>query len=73
MPAYGADQTKTGHGIYAEEAGMILDRLAGEQATVVGRDNAKNGPDKIVDAAPIQCKYCKTAYSSVNSCFKNVR
>lgn len=69
--AYGADQTKTGHGIYAEEAGTILDRLAGEQATVVGRDNAKNGPDKIVDASPIQCKYCKTAYSSVNSCFKS--
>lgn len=68
--AYGADQTKTGHGIYAEEAGTFLDRLAGEQATVVGRDNAKNGPDKIVDASPIQCKYCKTAYSSVNSCFK---
>ena len=69
--AYGADQTKTGHGIYAEEAGTILDRLAGEQATVVRRDNAKNGPDKIVDASPIQCKYCKTAYSSVNSCFEN--
>ena len=69
--AYGADQTKTGHGIYAEEAGTILDRLAGEQATVVGRDNAKNGPDKIVDAAPIQCKYCKTAYSSVSACFKS--
>lgn len=69
--AYGADQTKTGHGIYTEEAGMILDRLAGEQATIVGRDNAKNGPDKIVDASPIQCKYCKTAYSFVNSCFKN--
>lgn len=45
--------------------------MAGEQATVVGRDNAKNGPDKIVDASPIQCKYCKTAYSSVNSCFEN--
>mgnify|MGYP000663131051 CR=1 FL=1 len=69
--AYGADQTKTGHGIYAEEAGTILDKLAGEQATVVGRDNAKNGPDKIVNSSPIQCKYCKTAYSSVNSCFKN--
>lgn len=69
--AYGADQTKTGHGIYAEEAGAILDRLAGEQTTVVGRDNAKNGPDKIVDTAPIQCKYCKTAYSSINSCFIN--
>jgi hypothetical protein len=69
--AYGADQTKTGHGIYAEEAGTILDKLAGEQATVVGRDNAKNGPDKIVNSSPIQCKYRKTAYSSVNSCFKN--
>lgn len=69
--AYGADQTKTGHGIYAEEAGTILDRLAGEQSTVVGRDNAKNGPDKIVNASPIQCKYCKTAYATVNSCFKS--
>lgn len=68
---YGADQTKTGHGIYAEEAGAILDKLSGEQSTVVGRDNAKNGPDKIVDASPIQCKYCKTAYASVKSCFKN--
>ena len=69
--AYGADQTKTGHGIYAEEAGTILDRPAGEQSTVVGRDNAKNGPDKIVNASPIQCKYCKTAYATVNSCFKS--
>ena len=68
--AYGVDQTKTGHGIYAEEAGAILDKLAGEQSTVVGRDNAKNGPDKIVDAAPIQCKYCKQAYNSVDACFK---
>ena len=68
--AYGSDQTRTGHGIYAEEAGVILDVLSGEKATVVGRDNAKNGPDKIVNTAPIQCKYCKTAYTSVNSCFK---
>ena len=67
---YGADQTKTGHGIYAEEAGAILDKLAGEQSTVVGRDNAKNGPDKIVDSSPIQCKYCKQAYNSVDACFK---
>lgn len=68
--AYGADQSKTGHGIYAEEAGAILDIIAGENSTVVGRDNAKNGPDKIVNASPVQCKYCKTAYSSVNACFK---
>lgn len=68
--AYGADQSKSGHGIYAEEAGVILDVLSGEQSTVVGRDNAKNGPDKIVNSAPIQCKYYKTAYSSVSACFK---
>ena len=67
--AYGADQTRTGHGIYAEEAGSILDRLAGEQSTVVGRDNAKNGPDKIVDAFPIQCKYHMDASKSVQACF----
>ena len=40
--AYGADQTKTGHGIYAEEAGAILDKIHGEQSTVVGQENAKN-------------------------------
>lgn len=68
--AYGADQTKTGHGIYAEEAGSLLDKLSGEQSTVVGRDNAKNGPDKIVNASPIQCKYCKQANNSVDACFK---
>ena len=68
--AYGADQTKTGHGIYAEEAGATLDKLAGEQSTVVGRDNAKNGPDKIVNASPIQCKYYQEASKSVGACFK---
>lgn len=68
--AYGAAQTKAGHGIYAEEAGAILDKLAGEQSTVVGRDNAKNGPDKIVDSSPIQCKYYQQASKSVSACFK---
>lgn len=68
--AYGAGQTKTGHGIYAEEAGAKLDRIHGEQSTVVGRDNAKNGPDKIVGTSPVQCKFCKTAYQTVEACFK---
>lgn len=67
--AYGADQTKTGHGVYAEEAGVLLDRLGGETASVVGRDNAKNGPDKIVNSFPVQCKYCNSAYKSVDACF----
>ena len=68
--AYGENQGKTGHGIYAEEAGAMLDKLSGEDATVVGRDNAKNGPDKLVNGKPVQCKFCKSAGSSVGACFK---
>lgn len=68
--AYGEDQSKTGHGIYAEEVGSVLDKLGGEKSTVVGRDNAKNGPDKIVNGNPVQCKFCKSAGSSVGACFK---
>lgn len=68
--AYGEDQSATGHGIYAEEAGAILDKIGGEKSTVVGRDNAKNGPDKLVNGNPVQCKFCKTAGSSVGACFK---
>lgn len=71
--AYGADQSKTGHGIYAEHAGAALDRLAGEKATVVGGDNAKNGPDKLAEIngryLAIQCKYCQTASRSVGAAF----
>lgn len=68
--AYGKDQATAGHGIYAEEAGALLDRLGGEKVTVVGRDNAKNGPDKLVNGNPVQCKFCKSASSSVGACFK---
>lgn len=68
--AYGADQTKTGHGIYAEEGGALLDRLSGEHSTIVGRDNAKNGPDKIVNARPVQCKYYSDASHSISACFE---
>lgn len=68
--AYGADTGNTGHGIYAEEAGAILDRLSGEKVEVVGRDDAKNGADKMVNKQAVQCKYCKTANRSVNGCFK---
>jgi len=71
--AYGSDQSRTGHGIYAEHAGAALDRLAGEKATVVGGDNAKNGPDKLAEIngryIAIQCKYCQSASRSVGAAF----
>ena len=73
---YGADNTNTGHGIYAEEAGAKLDQLHGEKVTVVGRNNAKDGPDKLIQekgsakGIPVQCKYYKSANGSVKACFR---
>ena len=57
-------------GFYAEEAGRRLDILYGDRSTVVGGDNAKNGPDKIINGNNVQCKYCKTGSDSVKACFQ---
>lgn len=67
---YGIANSTTGHGIYAEEYGVRLDRLHFSEASVTGRDNAKNGPDKIVNSIEIQCKYYKDAKGSIDACFK---
>lgn len=57
------------HGELAEEANNIIDRLQGHQAEILGRDNAKNGPDRSVDGVLIQTKYYKTARGSLEACF----
>lgn len=59
-----------GHGEMAEEANTLLDRLHGMDARVVGRDNAKDGADRLVDGVRIQTKYYKTATGSVEACFQ---
>lgn len=58
-----------GHGELAEEANNIIDRLQGHQAEILGRDNAKNGPDRSVDGVLIQTKYYKTARGFLEACF----
>ena len=58
-----------GHGELAEETNSIIDRLQGHQAEILGRDNAKNGPDRSVDGVLIQTKYYKTARGSLEACF----
>jgi len=68
--AYGADTSDTGHGIYAEKATAIIEKASGDKVSHTGGDNAKNGPDKIVNGFRVQCKYCKTAGSSVSACFE---
>lgn len=68
--ANGVDNSKTGHGIYAENATTMIERATGDKVAHTGGDNAKNGPDKIVNGFRVQCKYCKTAGSSVGACFE---
>ncbi len=66
----GIENKNHGYGFFAEEAGTILDKLNGQNSKVVGYDNAKNGPDKIVDRVPVQCKYCLNAKSSIRHCLQ---
>ena len=57
------------HGLAAEDANTMIDRLTGHDARVVGSDNALNGPDRLVDGELIQSKYCATAHASVSEAF----
>ena len=60
---------KGGHGFAAEDANNISDRLRGRNATVVGKSNELNGPDRIVDGVKVQSKYYKTASETIASAF----
>jgi hypothetical protein len=59
----------TGHGIAAEKASHMADRLSLRDAQHVGVNNQKHGPDRIVDGQEIQTKYFKTPTGSVGACF----
>lgn len=62
---------RQGHGYAAEPANDMLDKLHGKNSIIVGDNNAKNGPDRMVDGQLIQTKYCQTAAESVNAAFRN--
>lgn len=62
---------RQGHGYAAEQGNNLYDTINGKNAEILGDDNAKNGPDRIVDGQLIQTKYCQNANASVNSGFKN--
>lgn len=62
--------TPAGHGEMAEEAITMLDRLVGLDAKVVGRDNAKDGADRMIgNDIFIQTKYYNSARGSLEACF----
>lgn len=62
---------RQGHGYAAEQGNSLYDTINGRNAEILGDDNAKNGPDRIVDGQLIQTKYCQNTNASVNSGFKN--
>lgn len=59
----------TGHGEMAEEALTMLDKMTGADAQVLGRDQAKNGPDRFVNGTYIQTKYYASGRECINACF----
>lgn len=64
-------QAAQGHGYAAEQANNLYDFLTGKDAKIVGGDNAKDGPDRMVNGVNIQTKYCHDAASSVQAAFEN--
>lgn len=60
-----------GHGFAAERANHLIDKISGKESIILGDDNAKNGPDRMVDNVLIQTKYCQTAADSINAAFHN--
>lgn len=60
---------KSGHGFAAEDVNAQIDRWHGRKVDCVGRNNAPNGADRIVNGQPIQTKYCQTANNTVKSAF----
>lgn len=79
--AQGADQytdnvrfhNPRGFGFAAENANNMVDVARGERARVVGGDNAKHGPDRVVGGVSIQSKYCRTGSECIAQCFEDGR
>lgn len=65
-----AINTPAGHGEMAEEAITLIDKFQGLDAKVIGRDNAKDGADRVIGDIFIQTKYYKTARGSLEACFR---
>lgn len=66
---FAAVNNNKAHGQMVEEALTLLDKLSGQDATVVGRNNKKDGSDRLVDGFQIQTKYHSSGKSCINSCF----
>lgn len=66
-----ANNPNAGFGLFAEQANNMADIAHFKNAKVVGGDNAKNGPDRLVNGVRYQTKYYKTGARSVGATFDN--
>ncbi|MBR4570097.1 MAG: hypothetical protein IKO19_05455 [Candidatus Riflebacteria bacterium] len=66
--------SKTGHGFAAERGNNLADKIKGKNTWVVGDNNVKNGPDRLIlerngTKIWIQDKYYSTANAGIDACF----
>ena len=64
----------SGHAFAAEEGNNLIDVVSGKNSQVVGYDNVKNGPDRLIIERDgtrifIQDKYYNSAKGTVDACF----
>lgn len=62
---------RQGHGFAAEQANNLIDSITGKDTVILGDDNMKNGPDRMVNGVLIQSKYCQSANMTVEAAFRN--
>lgn len=62
---------KQGHGFAAERANDQYDRIRWKDARILGDDNAKDGPDRIVNGQWIQSKYYADGKQAIDACFND--
>ena len=62
--------TSQGHGFAAEKVNNLIDQLYGNDAFIIGGNNLKNGPDRLVNGIEIQTKYCKSATETISALFE---
>lgn len=58
-----------GHGFAAEQGNHLIDRIRLKNSAMLGDDNAKYGPDRLVDGMHVQSKYCATGKGCIDNCF----
>lgn len=61
-----------GHGFAAEQANDLYDQVHGKQVHKgLGDDNAKDGPDRMVNGRWIQSKYYADGRRAIDACFRD--